>query len=328
MPMIYPRELSLQVRSNVKAKHISKSLELAILFEVSADKPGNVNLVVGFEGTRYEHFLASAVAAASSFEWAAEQGIAVSSGKIGISSVGLGRIIKDCVADINAWQHGGNTLLGSIILLSPIAVAAGMTSTKEELVFEIPKLRENLKRVVESTTPEDAVNVYDAIKIADPSGLGKAPELDVNDPSSVDRIIKENVSLYQVFKIASEYDRVCSEWVNNYPITFDFAYPWLMKQIRANKDLNVAITHTFLKVLAEYPDTFIARKVGVEKTREVSLMADEVLKLGGLETSQGKERLREFDLTLRKSSNLLNPGTTADIIAVALALSVLGGYRP
>jgi triphosphoribosyl-dephospho-CoA synthetase len=31
---------------------------------------------------------------------------------------------------------------------------------------------------------------------------------------------------------------------------------------------------------------------------------------------------------LRKESNVLNPGTTADIIAAALALAVLGGYRP
>jgi triphosphoribosyl-dephospho-CoA synthase len=317
----------MQVQPNAKAKHISKCLELAILFEVSADKPGNVNLVVGFEGTRYEHFLASAVAAAPSFELSAERGVAISSGKIGASDVGLGWIIKGCIADINAWQHGGNTLLGTVILLSPIAVASGMTQTKEEFVFEISKLRENLKRVVESTTSEDAVNVYEAIKIANPSGLGKAPELDVNDPNSMDRIIKENVSLYEVFKIASSYDNVCSEWVNNYPITFNFAYPWLMEQIEAGKDLNVAITHTFLKVLAEYPDTFIARKVGIEKARQISFMAEKVLKLG-LETFQGKEQLRKFDSALRQSSNLLNPGTTADIIVAALALSTLSGYRP
>ena len=311
-----------------KARHVSKCLELAILFEVSADKPGNVNLITGFEGTRYEHFLASAVAAAPYFELAAERGVAVLQGEIGIGNVGLGRIIKDCVADINAWQRGGNTLLGTVILLSPIAVAAGITPTKEEHIFEIPKIRENVKLVVESTTPEDAVNVYEAIKIANPSGLGKAPELDINDPGSVSRIVKENISLYQVFKIASEYDRVCSEWVNNYPITFDVAYPHLMEQIRKTKDLNVAIIHTFLKVLVEYPDTFIARKIGIEKAREVSSKAEEILKLGGLETSRGRESLREFDLELRRSSNLLNPGTTADIIAVALALSILNGYRP
>jgi len=311
-----------------KAKHISKCLELAILFEVSADKPGNVNLVVGFEGTRHEHFLSSAVAAAPSFELAAERGIAFSKGEIKVSDVGVGRIIKDCVANVNAWQRGGNTLVGTVILLAPIAVAAGIAPTRDEHVFEIPKLRENLRLVVESTTSEDAVNVYEAINIAKPSGLGKAPELDINDSNSVNRIVKENISLYQVFKIASQYDRVCSEWIGNYPLTFDFAYPRLMEQIKDTGDLNVAIIHTFLKVLAEYPDTFIARKVGIEKAREVSLMAKEILELGGLETSKGKESLREFDLKLRCSSNLLNPGTTADIIAAALALCILGGYRP
>ena len=311
-----------------KAKHISKCLELAILFEVSADKPGNVNLVVGFEGTRHEHFLSSAVAAAPSFELAAERGIAFSKGEIKVSDVGVGRIIKDCVANVNAWQRGGNTLVGTVILLAPIAVAAGIAPTRDEHVFEIPKLRENLRLVVESTTSEDAVNVYEAINIAKPSGLGKAPELDINDSNSVNRIVKENISLYQVFKIASQYDRVCSEWIGNYPLTFDFAYPRLMEQIKDTGDLNVAIIHTFLKVLAEYPDTFIARKIGIEKAREVSLMAKEILELGGLETSKGKESLREFDLKLRCSSNLLNPGTTADIIAAALALCILGGYRP
>ncbi|MDH5376582.1 MAG: triphosphoribosyl-dephospho-CoA synthase [Candidatus Bathyarchaeota archaeon] len=301
---------------------------MAILFEVSADKPGNVNLIVGFEGTRYQHFLASAVAAAPSFEWAAERGLAVSRREIHINDVGLGQIIKDCVANINAWQQGGNTLLGTIILLLPIAVAAGVTPTKEGYIFEIPKLRKNLKLVVESTTPEDAVKVFEAIKIANPSGLGKAPELDIDDPESVNRIVKKNISLYQVFRIASSYDNVCYEWVNDYPITFDVAYPCLMEQIRITKDLNVAIIHTFLKALAEYPDTFIARKTGIEKAREVSSEAKEVLELGGLETSRGKQRLREFDLKLRKSGNLLNPGTTADIIAAALALTILGGYRP
>jgi len=203
-----------------------------------------------------------------------------------------------------------------------------MTPTANGHVFEIQRLREKLKLIVESTTPEDAVNVYEAIKIAKPSGLGKAPDLDVNSPDSVDRIMKENVSLYQVFKIASSYDNVCSEWVNNYPITFDVAYPFLMKQINENKDLNTAIIHTFLKVLAGYPDTFIARKVGLQKAQEVSMMAKEILDLGGLATAKGKESLRTFDLNLRRFGNHFNPGTTADIIATALALCILGGYKP
>lgn len=311
-----------------KAKHVSKCLELAILFEVSANKPGNVNPIVGFEGTRHEHFLVSAVVAADSFDRAAKRGVQVSQGEIKIGDVELGQIIKDSVLDINAWQHGGNTLLGTVILLSPIAVAAGMTSTKEEYDFRIPEIRENVKLVVESTTPEDAVNVYDAIKVADPNGLGTAPELDINDPNSIDTIRKKRITLYDTFIIASKYDWICSEWVKNYPITFEVAYPYLITQIAKNKGLNVAIIHTFLKILAEYPDTFIARKIGIRKAGEVSVKAEEVMNLGGLGTLQGRENLRKFDQMLRNSGNLLNPGTTADIIAATLALLVLGGYRP
>ena len=310
----------------VKAKHISQCLELAILLEASAHKPGNVSVVTNFESTRYEHFLASAVAAAPALECAAEQGIAVSDEEIHVDSVGVGRIIKNCVADINAWQHGGNTLLGAVILLVPMAVAVGMTLNEDTL--EIPRLRKNLKLVVESTTPEDAVSLYEAIRIANPSGLGTAPKLDVNDSDSANIILKEKTSLLQVFKIAEKYDSICSEWVNNYPITFDVAYPSLAKQIKNKGDLDAAVIHTFLTVLADYPDTFIARKVGFEKARRVSLTAKEVLKLGGFETSSGRQSLNRFDMELRKSSNLLNPGTTADIIAAALALCVLGGYRP
>jgi triphosphoribosyl-dephospho-CoA synthase len=310
-----------------KAKHVSRCLELAMLLEVSAAKPGNVNLTAGFEGTRVEHFLASAVAASAWFEEAARRGIAVHNKKLSVSDVGMGQIIKKCAADINAWQTGGNTLLGTVMLFVPIAVAAGMTLTEENFGFDLARLRENLKLAVESTTAEDAVHLYEAIDVAKPSSLGEAPDLDVNDPASKTRILKENVSLYEVFKIAAGYDDICFEWVNNYPITFDLAYPYLMEQLK-HGDLNTAVVHTFLKVLSEHPDTFIARKVGVEKAREVSLDAKKALALGGLETSEGRKSIIELDRKLRESGNLLNPGTTADLTAAALALCTLGGYRP
>lgn len=309
-----------------KAKHVSKCLELAILVEASATKPGNVNRTNDFERTHYEHFLASAVALSPSFEVAAKRGIAVSKEELDVDGIELGQIIKNCVVDVNAWQHGGNTLLGTAILLSPIAVAAGMTSDEEE-TFDIEGLKENLKLVVESTTPEDSVNVYEAIKTANPGGLGKASNLDVNDSNSIDKIRKDRISLYQIFKLASGYDLVCSEWVNNYPITFDLAYPSLMGRLKENKTLDTAIVLTFLGVLAGHPDTLIARKTNGEEAIRISLMAKEVLELG-VENSSGKRRLSEFDEELRRSSNLLNPGTTADIISAALSVCVLGGYRP
>jgi triphosphoribosyl-dephospho-CoA synthase len=301
-------------------------LELAVLLEASAHKPGNVSVVANFEKTRYEHFLASAVAARSSFDQAAKQGIAVRYGEVDVASVGVGQIIKKCVADIDLWQHGGNTLLGTVILLVPIAVAGGMILAEGD--FDTSKLRRNVKIVVESTTPGDAVSVYEAMKIAKPSGLGSAPKLDINDPASTRRILEQKVTLFEVFQIAEKYDTICSEWVHNYPVTFELAYPYFTKHIVEGDDLNQAILHTFLQVLAKYPDTFIARKTSIEKAEEVSAEAAQILSAGGLETDDGRRRLAEFDAKLRESSNLLNPGTTADIVAAALSISILSGYRP
>lgn len=308
-----------------KAKHVSRCLELAMLLEVSAAKPGNVTFATGFEGTRVEHFLASAVAASAWFEEAARRGIAVHDRKLSVGDVGMGQIIKDCAADINAWQKGGNTLLGTVMLLVPIAVAAGMTPTQEKIDFS--DLRKNLQLAIEATTAEDAVHLYEAIDIAKPSGLNEAPDLDVTDPASKARLLKESVSLYEVFKLAADYDDICSEWTRKYPITFDLAYPYLTAQLERG-DLNRAIVHTFLKILSEHPDTFVARKAGVEKAREVSFEAKKVLGLGGLETSEGRKSLLAFDRKLRESGNRLNPGTTADLTTAALALCTLGGYRP
>lgn len=284
-------------------------------------------MTVGFEGTRVEHFLASAIAAGPSFQEAAYRGTEIAEKKRAINKAGVGELIKDGTSEINVWQTGGNTLLGTIMLFAPLAVAAGMTPTKETRVLNFKQLRENLDLVIKSTTAQDAVAVYEAIELAKPSGLNSSPDLSVKDPDSKKRLIKENVSLLKAFAIGKDVDDICSEYVNNYPITFDCAYPYLMQQLK-NKDLNTAIVNTFLKILSEYPDTFISRKVGLEKSRDVSRDAKRILELGGVETAEGKKSLIEFDRKLRMAGNNYNPGTTADITATALALCTLSGYRP
>jgi len=309
------------------AEYVSRCLELAILLEVSAyPKPGNVHRTADFQETRYEHFLASAVAAAPHFRQAAEQGIQVSTGKIDPADVGIGAVIKNAVKSVSLWQSDGNTLLGSIILLSPVAVGAGMTLAKEK--FSLARLRESIKVIVESSTPMDAVDVYDAIVIAKPAGLGKAPKLDVTDPNSKQKILDDQVTLFEVFKIASAYDSIAFEWVNNYSITFDLGYPYFSRELEETKDVNTATIHTFLKILSEVPDTFIARKVGLAKAKQVSAQAKQVLETGGLKTSSGRSRLQEFDKKLRDPAHNLSPGTTADITEAVLAISILSGYRP
>jgi triphosphoribosyl-dephospho-CoA synthase len=312
------------IESNEKADYISRCLELAILYEVSGyPKPGNVHRTADFPKTTFEHYLASAVAITPSFRRAAEQGIRVSEGEIDPSEVGIGSVIKDAVDRMLGSQSGGNTLLGAIILLAPIAAAAGMTK-----VFSLPRLRKKIKVVVESTTPEDAVAVYDAIALVNPGGLNKAAELDVTDPKSKKTILDEGVTLLDTFKIASSYDSITSEWVNNYPITFDLGYPYFVRQLEETGDINTATVHAFLKILSEVPDTFISRKVGQSKAESISAEAKKVLNEGGLTTHLGRNLLLKLDGNLRDPKNDLSPGTTADITEAVLALNNLKGYKP
>jgi len=307
------------------ADYISRCLEFAILLEVSGyPKPGNVHRTADFPETTFEHYLASAVAIAPSFRMAAEQGIRVSEGKIGPSEVGIGNVIKDAVDRMRCSQNGGNTLLGAIILLAPIAAAAGMITNQ----FSLPKLRKNIKVIVEATTPEDAVAVYDAIAVVNPGGLNNSKKLDVTDPASKKKILDEGVTLLDTFKIASSYDSIASEWVNNYPITFDLGYPYFVRHLKETGDINTATVHTFMKILAEVPDTFISRKVGQSKAESISAEAAQVLKEGGLMTPLGRNLLLKFDSKLRDPNNDLSPGTTADITEAVLALNNLNGYKP
>ncbi len=310
------------------AEYVSSCLQLGILFEVSAPKPGNVNRKVDFETTKFEHFLASAVAVRPSFEHAAQRGIMVSEGAIQPEQIEIGAIIKEAVININAWQSGGNTLLGTVLLLSPIAAAAGISLVKNERI-SLPNLRENIRLVVESTTPSDAVAVYEAINMAGPNGLaGKAPTLDVEDPRSKTKLLKEKITLYEVFKISAPYDSISREWTERYPVTFDVGFPYFTQQLKETGNLETAIIHTFLEILAKVPDTLIMRKVGLRKAKAISSKAGDIMKLGGLMASAGREKLSKLDSELRGPKNKLNPGTTADILAAVLSIVLLKGYRP
>jgi triphosphoribosyl-dephospho-CoA synthase len=256
------------------------------------------------------------------------QGIRVAEGKISISQVGIGRIIKDAIKRISTWQHGGNTLLGTIILLSPIAVAAGKTLKENNNIIDLQKLRKNIKAAITATTPEDAVALYEAIDIAKPGGLNKVPKFDAAKPYAKQELRETHTTLFDVFEISREYDSISNELVNNYSIVFDTALPFLKRQLETQDSIYDSTVHTFLKILAEKPDTLIARKVGWKKARCISNQARQILQLGGLKTKKGRDALAEFDKNLRDSENKLNPGTTADLITATLALHILGGYRP
>jgi len=310
------------------ARHdeIAAALQLALLLEVSAyPKPGNVHRTCDFARTRFEHFLASDAVLGPHFRLAALRGSTIAKAPRNRKLM-IGDRIRSAIEACSEWQHGGNTSLGSILLLIPIAYAAGMVGPDSRL--RPLTIRRKLREVVRRTTTADAIDVYKAIRRASPGGMGRTAQLDVGDSSSIGEIRERRLSLLDVFRISAGYDKIAWEWVNDFPITFEIGLPSLIRELKSTEDTNTAIVDTYLRILSSVPDTLIARKQGIKAAERVSLRARKVLKAGGMRSLKGRRAVMKMDDELRRSGDGYNPGTTADLTASSLSVAILGGYRP
>ncbi len=292
-------------------KEIGLISQLASILEVSSyPKPGNVHRFYNFEDVCYEHFLASGIAIGPVMEELARVSLE------SFPDVNLGKFIHNAVEETARWQGGGNTNLGIILLFSPLCSSGSVSSSLKEL-------RANLKKVVRSTTSEDSKKVYQAIKLIG-ANVGKLEgEFSLYDVYSVEQDLPP---LWKLMEISSEWDNISSEWTYGYEITFNVGF----KKLRElwEKDINYAIVEAFMTILSKYPDSLISRKAGREKAFYASRRAKEILKKGGTFSSIGRKEILKFDRELQKEDNILNPGTTADLVASSIWLALWCGYRP
>ena len=307
-------------------KDIARAAQLASVLEVSGyPKPGNVHRTADLEEATFEQFMASSVAIGPILIEVAERGFKAGKGEIKPSDIGVGKVIKSAIEDTMRWQKNENTNLGVVMLLMPLTAAAGATLAREGKI-DMKNLRKNLSEILKSTTYEDALNVYDAILIAEPGGLGDLAELDVKDEKSRKRIREKQISLYEIMKTSSEWDGISKEWVTDMRITFESGYPLIKRLYEKTKNVNTATVQTFLEILSKYPDTFVQRIHGKKIAKKISEKAKTIVERGGMLTSTGGAFVAKFDEELRKKD--INPGTTADLVASSLMLAILDGLRP
>ena len=270
---------------------IAAAGQLACLLEVSAPKPGNVSPNLHFHDTRYEDFLASAVAIGPALAAAGAKP--------------LGATIRSAMEATARWTRS-NTNLGIVLLLAPLARAAARTGGD---------LRTRVARVLDETTLDDAADVYAAIRLARPGGLGKSATEDVAAPPSV--------TLREAMKLAAERDAVAREYVTDFMMTFEVGVP-AMRAARADGlPWTDATVETYLRLLGAQADTHIARKLGSGVAESVSRRAREVQAAGGVRSPGGREALAAFDAELRDATNSRNPGTTADLTCAALFVVII-----
>ena len=300
--------------------------QLAATLELSGwPKPGNVHRTADFKDTRFEHYLAGAVAIGPAIARAASQGVKLQKGEIQTSDVGIGRWILQGIRDVKQWNEP-NTNLGMLILMVPLATAAG--TLIEEREFEIELLRKQFNHIVQATTPQDALDLYQAIATVSPGGMGKVDdEADVTDENTWNILKEREITLFRTMEISQEWDTISKEFVTALELSLGKGYPFFRQTYVSTKDVNITTVHTFLFLLSSKPDTLIQRKLGNEAAMQVSYKAKEVLEMGGLLTQKGTDALHHFDRSLRDSENRYNPGTTADLISVILMVNLMQGMK-
>lgn len=267
---------------------IGWAAEIACLLEISSEKPGNVTKRKDFNDSCFEDFVISAAAVGPAFRNAA--------------NVPVGETILRAVRDTRRLV-GVNTNLGIVLLLAPLAKAAGLAPLGE--------LRPAVSTVLKELTVEDARSAYEAIRLANPAGMGIVKQYDLQETDV-------NINLREAMMQARDRDAVAREYATDYEITFEIGLPSLRQILEQGVEISEGVVQTFLSILAQVPDSLIARKKGMEAAHEVSGRARQVLKHGGVFSEKGQKEIRKFDRALRVKGHILNPGTTADLVAAVL----------
>jgi triphosphoribosyl-dephospho-CoA synthase len=304
-----------------------RCINLASLLEVAGwPKPGNVHRTKDFDDTRFEHFLGGIAAIQPTFRKFCEKTFQFSFiDDKNYRFIELGYFFKEAAKQMIKWQSGGNVLLGHILILAPLTAAATVCLKTNRYRFS--DFKYYLNKIIDESTVEDAINLYKAIRLSNPGGLGTIKKYDINDENSLREISVEKIKLREIFELSKEYDSISLEYATGFSIILNEGLPYLLEAYNRYGDPNIATVNTFLKILSDHPDTLIIRKSGKEAAFHVSNSASKILGKGGISSEEGLDLTIKLDRELQEKKGKLNPGTTADLIAGIIFCALIFGLR-
>jgi Triphosphoribosyl-dephospho-CoA synthetase len=326
--------------SDFTAEKISAYASFAMISEAAAyPKPGNVHRLKDFKETHFEHFLASAASVQPVFQKIAKESANAESKnpdqKNG-SAASFGAYFEEAVENSRQIQAGGNTHFGTLLLLLPIAAAAGKLNKKTDR----DTLLKTAHEICRNTTEEDAVCFYNAFcSLSIPvikAGKNNELEYDLTDAALPGKIKENNVSLFDLMERGAKRDMISAEWATGFEKSKLFAEKFQKNKKRFEKKpktcfrtpFNSAAVYTFMEFLAEYPDTFISTKFDEKAAIKVQKKAARIMK--NKKTGKKNKNLRKMipeieklDEDLRKKK--MNPGSIADITAAGIFIALSEG---
>src|SRR5262245_18143178 len=274
---------------------IGQCATLACLLEATAPKVGNVHRGADFEDLTFSDFVVSAVAIGPAMESAA--------------STSVGRAVYDAVA---ATQQlvSTNTNLGMALLFAPLAAVP-----RDERLTTA-----SVGAVLRNLSAEDCRLVYEAIRLAQPGGLGSVETMDIANEPPADLLV--------AMRAAADRDLIARQYVEDFRLILEEALPQLIAGCEQGWSLTDAIIRTHVAMIAQHSDSLIARKCGPQMAEKAATMAAQSLNSGQPGDEAYHEAISDFDFWLRSDGHRRNPGTTADLVAAALFAGLRDGVLP
>ena len=212
------------------ASEIAKLAQIASALEVSGyPKPGNVHRTRDYDDMEFEDFIISGIVIGDTIREACSD--------VDVENPKLGKYILQAVAETDRWIKN-NTNLGIVMMITPIAVAAAISDSFDEI-------RENVKVVMANTSVDDACDLYDAINIADAGGMGDQDEYDVASDNAKNELRENSQTMYDVLKISAPWDMLAREMTSDMPAVFEIGYP-AYHNLKEEKSQNEACVLTVL----------------------------------------------------------------------------------
>ncbi len=280
---------------------IASCLASGIAIEPLPPKPGCVSRLRDFEDKRLSDFVLCSHMATYTLTNAIRDGL---EGKPRVGTR-IRELVEACLKLV-----GRNVCLGTSILLTPLATAAGIAISRG-LVPTSELLAKLAREVIELATVEDSIELYKAIRAVAPSYVKPNDDVrapNVWSPSFEKELVEGQWTLLKVLIEASSRDLVAREVVEGYPRVLK-----CVKVIEGARDLEEGCVRAFLELLASEVDTVVARKGGLALALRTLRLAREVLR--------GSKPIDYLDETLSEAR--VSPGSVADIVATALSLVVL-----
>ena len=222
--------------------------------------------------------------------------------------LGLGKRILLSVEATSAAVHC-NTNLGMILLVAPVV----WVCERLDAPGSFPDV---IKPALASLERQDARDIFAAIRLAGPGGLGSVDKYDVNSQVDID--------ICTAMDAAKERDLIAMQYANGYREVVNLGIKCLQNYHNRWNSVEWAVVACYLMYMAGFPDSHVRRKYGIGTAEQVRKKAVAVLEqfAGYDNPGDAKEVLMIFDRELKESE--INPGACADLTVASLLLYRLG----